>query len=169
MSKTLGVHQRLACGPVRSSLSGALRLPPTDAMVATMPLAVTGGRRARSSYSSVDYVWLRADIADPLGGYTRPPRRQAPSSFAQTKDADVGAVVSCCCQALIGPGACPLARRSRFDAVVIIQHCPGPREGRGPSRPLAASDQWFPPGRSPTARHAQRRLELLRPSSSATY
>ena len=72
VNKTLGVTINdvfMACvaGSVRRHLerSGAT---PDEAMVATMPLAVTpAAERAHpGNYSSVDYVWLHAQIADPL-------------------------------------------------------------------------------------------------------
>lgn len=62
-----------------------------------MPLAVTpAAERAHpGNYSSVDYVWLRADIADPLERLhaTHLAAEATKQHFAQTKDADVGAVV----------------------------------------------------------------------------
>lgn len=155
VSKTLGVTINdvfLACvaGAVRRYLERC-GSPPTDAMVATMPLAVTpAAERAHpGNYSSVDYVWLRADIADPLERLhaTHLAAEATKQHFAQTKDADVGAVVELLPERLISGLARANARtKGRFDTFknVVVSNVPGPREPRYLGRWRV--DQWFSTG-----------------------
>lgn len=155
VSKTLGVTINdvfLACvaGAVRRYLERC-GSPPTDAMVATMPLAVTpAAERAHpGNYSSVDYVWLRADIADPLERLhaTHLAAEATKQHFAQTKDADVGAVVELLPERLISGLARANARtKGRFDTFknVVVSNVPGPREPRYLGRWRV--DPWFSTG-----------------------
>lgn len=155
VSKTLGVTINdvfLACvaGAVRRYLERC-GSPPTDAMVATMPLAVTpAAERAHpGNYSSVDYVWLRADIADPLERLhaTHLAAEATKQHFAQTKDADVGAVVELLPERVISGLARANARtKGRFDTFknVVVSNVPGPREPRYLGRWRV--DQWFSTG-----------------------
>jgi hypothetical protein len=124
VNKTLGVTINdvfMACvaGGVRRYLerSGSL---PDEAMVATMPLAVTpAAERAHpGNYSSVDYVWLQAQIADPLDRLraTSVAAEATKQHFAQTKDADIGAVIELLPERLISSLARANARtKGRFD------------------------------------------------------
>jgi WS/DGAT/MGAT family acyltransferase len=142
----------MACvaGSVRRYLerSGS---PPDQAMVATMPLAVTpAAERAHpGNYSSVDYVWLHAQIADPLERLraTSVAADATKQHFAQTKDADIGAVIELLPERLISSLARVNARtKGRFDTFknVVVSNVPGPREPRYLGRWRV--DSWFSTG-----------------------
>jgi diacylglycerol O-acyltransferase len=94
--------------------------PPGEAMVATMPLVVTppAERPQPGNYSSIDYVWLHAEIADPLERLraTSVAAEATKEPFAQTKDADIGALVE------LQPG--------RVLSALARSNVPGPREPR---------------------------------------
>lgn len=155
VNKTLGVTINdvfMACvaGSVRRYLerSGS---PPDEAMVATMPLAVTpAAERAHpGNYSSVDYVWLHAQIADPLERLraTSVAAEATKQHFAQTKDADVGAVIELLPERVISSLARVNARtKGRFDTFknVVVSNVPGPREPRYLGRWRV--DRWFSTG-----------------------
>jgi WS/DGAT/MGAT family acyltransferase len=155
VNKTLGVTINdvfMACvaGSVRRYLerSGSL---PDEAMVATMPLAVTpAAERAHpGNYSSVDYVWLQAQIADPLERLraTSVAAEATKQHFAQTKDADVGAVIELLPERVISALARANARtKGRFDTFknVVVSNVPGPREPRYLGRWRV--DRWFSTG-----------------------
>jgi len=155
VNKTLGVTINdvfMACvaGSVRRYVerSGS---PPDAALVATMPLAVTpAAERAHpGNYSSVDYVWLQAQIADPLERLraTSVAADATKQHFAQTKDADIGAVIELLPERLISSLARANARtRGRFDTFknVVVSNVPGPREPRYLGRWRV--DRWFSTG-----------------------
>lgn len=95
------------------------------------------------------YVWLRADIADPLERLhaTHLAAEATKQHFAQTKDADVGAVVELLPERLISGLARANARtKGRFDTFknVVVSNVPGPREPRYLGRWRV--DQWFSTG-----------------------
>jgi WS/DGAT/MGAT family acyltransferase len=155
VNKTLGVTINdvfMACvaGSVRRYLerSGSL---PDQALVATMPLAVTpAAERAHpGNYSSVDYVWLHAQIADPLERLraTSVATEATKQHFAQTKDADIGAVIELLPERVISSLARGNARtKGRFDTFknVVVSNVPGPREPRYLGRWRV--DRWFSTG-----------------------
>ena len=164
MNKTLGVTINdvfMACvaGSVRRYLerSGSL---PDEAMVATMPLAVTpAAERARpGNYSSVDYVWLHAQIADPLERLraTHVAAEATKQHFTQTKDADIGAVIELLPERVISSLARGNARtKGRFDTFknVVVSNVPGPREPRYLGRWRV--DRWFSTGQILPRRDAE--------------
>lgn len=128
----------LACaaGGVRRHLErmGAL---PAEPMVATMPLAVTPAaeRNHPGNYSSVDYVWLHAQIADPLARLraTRVSAQATKEHFALTKDADIGAIVELLpSRAISGLARLNAKTKGRFDTFknMVVSNVAGPREQR---------------------------------------
>ncbi len=160
VSKTLGVTINdvfLACvaGAVRRYLERC-GSPPTDAMVATMPLAVTpAAERAHpGNYSSVDYVWLRADIATRSSGYTRPtsPPRPPSSTSPRPRTPTSARWSSCCRNASSRAWRVPTRAPRAASTPSRTWSCPTcrGRVSRGISA-AGASTSGFPPGRSPTA------------------
>ncbi|WP_348727008.1 wax ester/triacylglycerol synthase family O-acyltransferase [uncultured Mycolicibacterium sp.] len=155
VSKTLGatindVFMACVAGGVRHHLAQA-GSPPAEAMVATMPLAVTpAAERAHpGNYSSVDYVWLHAEIADPLERLraTSIAAEATKEHFAKTKEADIGAVVELLPERLISGLARGNARtKGRFDTFknIVVSNVPGPREPRYLGRWRV--EQWFSTG-----------------------
>ena len=155
MSKTLGatindVFMACVAGGVRHHLEQT-GSPPGEAMVATMPLAVTpAAERAHpGNYSSVDYVWLHAEIADPLERLraTSVATEATKEHFAKTKDADIGAVVELLPERLISGLARGNARtKGRFDTFknIVVSNVPGPREPRYLGRWRV--EHWFSTG-----------------------
>jgi WS/DGAT/MGAT family acyltransferase len=155
VSKTLGttindVFMACVAGSVRQHLAGT-GAPPSEAMVATMPLAVVppAERPRPGNYSSVDYVWLHAEIADPLERLraTHVAAEATKQHFAQTKDADIGAIVELLPERLISGLARGNARtKGRFDTFknMVVSNVPGPRERRYLGRWLV--DSWFSTG-----------------------
>ena len=163
VSKTLGatindVFMACVAGSVRRYLQQA-GSPPDQAMVATMPLAVmpAGERTQPGNFSSVDYVWLNAQIADPLERLraTSVAAEATKEHFARIKDADIGAVIELLPGRVISGLARANARtKGRYDTS-RTWWCPTCL-GRA-SRGTSAAGAWIagtPPGRSPTARHS---------------
>jgi diacylglycerol O-acyltransferase / wax synthase len=154
-SKGLGVtinDSFLACsaGCVRRYLDDA-GTPPQDAMVGTMPLATLSlaEREVAGNYSSVDYVRLPTDLANPIE------RLRAASASAQvtkehfnaTKDADLMSLLDVIPGGLVTVLAKLNARtKGRYDpfANVVVSNVPGPR------KPLYlghwAVERWFSTG-----------------------
>jgi WS/DGAT/MGAT family acyltransferase len=142
----------MACvaGGVRHHLQLA-GSPPREKMVATMPLAVTppAERPQPGNYSSIDYVWLHAQIADPLERLraTSVAAEATKQHFAKTKDADIGAVVELLPERAISGFARLNARtKGRFDTFknVVVSNVPGPRQPRYLGRWKV--DSWFSTG-----------------------
>jgi WS/DGAT/MGAT family acyltransferase len=142
----------MACvaGSVRHHLKLA-GSPPDEAMVATMPLTLLSAaeRTQPGNYSSMDYIWLQAQIADPLERLraTSVAADAAKEHFARTKDADIGAVVELLPERVLSALARANARtKGRFDPFknVVMSNVPGPRE------PLYLGrwrvDRWFSTG-----------------------
>lgn len=155
VSKTLGatindVFMACVAGSVRQHLELA-GSPPDEAMVATMPLAVVppAERTQPGNYSSIDYVWLHAQIADPLERLraTSIAAEATKQHFSQTKDADIGAVIELLPERVISGFARLNARtKGRFDTFknVVVSNVPGPREPRYLGRWRV--DSWFSTG-----------------------
>jgi WS/DGAT/MGAT family acyltransferase len=155
VSKTLGatindVFMACVAGSVRQHLELA-GSPPGQPMVATMPLAVVppAERTQPGNYSSIDYVWLHAQIADPLERLraTSVAAEATKQHFAQTKDADIGAVIELLPERVISGFARLNARtKGRFDTFknVVVSNVPGPREPRYLGRWRV--DSWFSTG-----------------------
>jgi len=155
VSKTLGatindVFMACVAGSVRRHLERA-GSPPGEAMVATMPLAVTppAERTQPGNYSSIDYVWLHAQIADPLERLraTSVAAEATKQHFAQTKDADIGAVLELLPGSVVSGLAHANARtKGRFDPFknIVVSNVPGPREPRYLGRWRV--DRWFSTG-----------------------
>ncbi len=156
----------LACGRCRSSLSGALRLPPPTRWWPRCRSPCHPGGRARhpATTTSVDCVQLRADIADPLERLrdpTSPPRPQTALRPDQGRRRRRGG--QCCRNASSRAWRCnPRAPKGRFGTFrTCVSNVPGPREPRYLGRWRV--DQWFSTGQI-SWRHARHdRLELLRP------
>jgi WS/DGAT/MGAT family acyltransferase len=142
----------LACaaGALRRWLAGA-DAPSSEAMVGTMAFSTLplAERSVAGNYSSIDYVRLHSEIADPLE------RLRAASAsakvtkdhFNETKDADIVSVVEVAPGGLVNLLAQLNARTGgRFDpfANVVVSNVPGPRE------PLYVGrwrlDRWFSTG-----------------------
>jgi WS/DGAT/MGAT family acyltransferase len=155
VSKALGatindVFMTCVAGGVRHHLDRA-GSPPDEKMVATMPLAVIppAERPQPGNYSSIDYVWLHAQIADPLERLraTSVAAEATKEHFAKTKDADIGAVVELLPERLISSLARGNARtKGRFDTFknIVVSNVPGPREPRYLGRWRV--EHWFSTG-----------------------
>jgi hypothetical protein len=120
-------------------------------MVGTMPLTMVSAaeRTQPGNYSSVDYIWLQAQIADPLERLraTSVAADAAKEHFALIKEADIGAVVELLPGRLISALARGNARtKGRFDTFknVVMSNVPGPREPRYLGRWRV--DSWFSTG-----------------------
>ena len=155
VSKTLGatindVFMACVAGSVRRHFVQA-GSPPDAPMVATMPLAVTPAaeRTEAGNFSSVDYVWLNAQIADPLERLraTSAAAEATKEHFAKTKDADIGAVIELLPGRFISGLVRANARtKGRYDIFknVVVSNVPGPREPRYLGRWRV--DRWFSTG-----------------------
>ena len=142
----------LSCvaGSVRRVLTDAGSAPDTP-MIGTMPLSLKAlaERPSRGNYSSMDYVWLHTEIAEPVERLraSSASAKATKEHFAATKDADISKVV----EIVPGPLVSALAwadektngRYSPFKNVGV-SNVPGPR------RPLYLGqwklDQWFSTG-----------------------
>jgi WS/DGAT/MGAT family acyltransferase len=125
--------------------------PLEQPMVGTMPLALKplAERTATGNYSAVDYVWLHAQIADPLERLraTSAAAEATKAHFAQIKDADITALVDFMPGSLVSRLARANARtKGRYDMFknVVVSNVAGPRE------PLYLGrwrvDRWFSTG-----------------------
>ena len=141
-----------------SCVAGSVRRLLTDAgsaldapMVGTMPLSLKppDERPTPANYSSMDYVWLHAEIADPIERLraTSASAQATKEHFAATKDADISKVV----EIMPGPLVSALVSASektngRYSAFknIVVSNVPGPR------RPLYLGqwklDRWFSTG-----------------------
>jgi diacylglycerol O-acyltransferase / wax synthase len=142
----------LSCvaGSVRRVLTDAGSAPDTP-MVGTMPLSLKAlaERPSPGNYSSMDYVWLHTEIAEPVERLraSSASAKATKEHFAATKDADISKVV----EIVPGPLVSALAwadektngRYSPFKNVGV-SNVPGPR------RPLYLGqwklDRWFSTG-----------------------
>lgn len=160
VSKTLGVTINdvfLACvaGAVRRYLERC-GSPPTDAMVATMPLAVTpAAERAHpGNYSSSTTSGYAPTSPTRSSGYTRPtsPPRPPSSTSPRPRTPTSARWSSCCRNASSRAWRVPTRAPRAASTPSRTWSCPTcrGRVSRGISA-AGASTSGFPPGRSPTA------------------
>lgn len=142
----------MACvaGSVRRLMEEA-GSPPGRPMVATMPLALKplAERTEPGNYSSIDYVWLHAEIAEPIERLraTSAAAKATKDHFAQIREADISSVVELVPGAVVSGLARANAKsKGRFDPFknVIVSNVPGPREPLYLGRWQVA--RWFSTG-----------------------
>ncbi|MBV8346660.1 MAG: wax ester/triacylglycerol synthase family O-acyltransferase, partial [Mycolicibacterium sp.] len=141
-----------------SSVAGSVRRVLTDAgsapaapMVGTMPLSLKplAERPSPGNYTSIDYVWLHTEIAEPVERLrtSSASAKATKEHFAATKDADISKIVeimpAALVSALVWANEKTKGRYSPFKNVVV-SNVPGP------SRPLYLGqwkiDRWFSTG-----------------------
>jgi diacylglycerol O-acyltransferase / wax synthase len=141
-----------------SSVAGSVRRVLTDAgsapaapMIGTMPLSLKplAERPSPGNYTSIDYVWLHTEIAEPVERLraSSASAKATKEHFAATKDADISKIVeimpAALVSALVWANAKTKGRYSPFKNVVV-SNVPGP------SRPLYLGqwkiDRWFSTG-----------------------
>lgn len=142
----------LSCvaGSVRQLLTDAGSVPDTP-MVGTMPLSLKplAERPSPGNYTSMDYVWLHTEIADPIERLhqTSASATATKEHFAATKDADLSKIVEIIpgplVSALVWANEKTNGRYSPFKNIGV-SNVPGPR------RPLYLGqwklDRWFSTG-----------------------
>ena len=142
----------LSCvaGSVRRVLTDAGSAPDTP-MIGTMPLSLKAlaERPSPGNYSSMDYVWLHTEIADPVERMraSSASAKATKEHFAATKDADISKIVEIMpgplASALVWANERTAGRYSPFKNIAV-SNVPGPR------RPLYLGqwklDRWFSTG-----------------------
>jgi diacylglycerol O-acyltransferase / wax synthase len=120
-------------------------------MVGTMPLALKAPaeRTDPGNYSSMDYVWLHTEIADPMDRLraTSAAAKATKEHFAQIRDADITSLIEFVPGAIVTGFARANARSGgRFDPFknIILSNVPGPREQLYLGRWRV--DRWFSTG-----------------------
>ena len=144
------VFMSCVAGSVRRLLERTATSP-DQPMVGTMPLALKppAERTHPGNFSSVDYVWLHAQIADPVERLraTHDAAEATKRHFAQTKDADIGALLELVPGGVVSRLAKANERtKGRHDTFknVVVSNVPGPREQLYLGRWRV--DSWFSTG-----------------------
>jgi diacylglycerol O-acyltransferase / wax synthase len=142
----------LSCvaGSVRRVLTDAGSAPDAP-MIGTMPLSLKAlaERSSPGNHSSMDYVWLHTEIADPVERMraSSASAKATKEHFAATKDADISKIVEIMpgplASALVWANERTAGRYSPFKNIAV-SNVPGPR------RPLYLGqwklDRWFSTG-----------------------
>ena len=173
VSKTLGatindVFMACVAGSVRRTSSVPAHRPARRWWRRCRSRSLQPAERAHpGNYSSIDYVWLHAQIADPLERLraTSVAAEATKQHFAQTKDADIGAVIELLPERIISG----LARAQRADQGPLrhvqkrcrVQRA-GPTRAAVP-RPMARRPLVLHRADLPRRDAQLDRLELLRP------
>ena len=142
----------LSCvaGSVRRVLTDAGSAPDTP-MIGTMPLSLKAlaERPSPGNYSSMDYVWLHTEIADPVERLhqSSASAKATKEHFAATKDADLSKIIEIIPGALVSALAWANEKTNgRYSPFKNI----GVSNVPGPSRPLYLGqwklDRWFSTG-----------------------